>query len=143
MYPIKAHNHRSRLGEYMFSVFLKFGIKVSMVYLNNYSTAYTASSGNYLVFLGFFKKKNLSLFRLPSSRKTFFPSLSICLVGRHVGLFMKYRVFGSFKFYNLKKKKRFSTRGVAMNPVDHHNGGRSKTKSPFFNKYNNLAKKNK
>ena len=65
------------------------------------------------------------------------------MLGRNNGLFNKYRVFGSQKFYSLKKKKRHSTRGIAMNPVDHHNGGRTKSKAPFYSKYNRIAKKGK
>lgn len=65
------------------------------------------------------------------------------MVGRTAGMFTKYRVFGSFGLCIEKKKKRFSTRGIAMNPVDHHNGGRSKSKSPFFTKYGRIAKKGK
>jgi large subunit ribosomal protein L2 len=32
-----------------------------------------------------------------------------------------------------KKQNRISVRGVAMNPVDHPNGGRSNTKQPLKN----------
>lgn len=49
--------------------------------------------------------------------------------------------------YNLKDNKFLAsktifskTRGVAMNPNDHHNGGRTNRKALFLNKYNKIAK---
>lgn len=42
-----------------------------------------------------------------------------------------------------KKQNILSVRGVAMNPVDHPNGGRSNTKQPLKNPWGRPAKKNK
>ena len=45
-----------------------------------------------------------------------------------------------FGFYKTKKIK---VRGVAMNPVDHPNGGRTKTVQPEKSPWNWVAKKKK
>ena len=81
---------------------------------------------------------------LPSKKKKFFPMFSKCFLGRNYDIFHKYVVLGSYGFrkkYTFKSK--VSVRGIAMNPVDHPNGGRTKTKKPFKNKYNKIAKFNK
>lgn len=128
---------------YVYSCFLNYGTKVFCIYMQNYSILYRSSGGNFVSYIRCLRGLGISVFRLPSSKKIHTPSLVICHIGRNIGIFNKYRVFGSFKFCNLKKKKKISTRGVAMNPVDHPNGGRSKSKTPFYNKYNRLAKKGK
>lgn len=130
-------------GQYMYTYFLKYSSKVMCIYDTNYNKIYQSSAGNYCVFKGFIKSLNLSIFILPSKKKTYFPYISMCRLGRSVGVFNKYTVFGSRKFKAVIKKKHISTRGIAMNPVDHPNGGRTKSKTPFYNKYNNLAKKGK
>ena len=42
-----------------------------------------------------------------------------------------------------KKKKILRVRGIAMNPVDHPNGGRANTKQPLKNPWGKIAKRNK
>lgn len=135
--------YNNKFNSFVYSNFLKYGVRVFCIYNQDYSIMYKSSSGNYITHLSCFKKLGFSLFRFPSMKKFFISNLSLCHIGRNIGIFMKYRVFGNFKFYTLKKKKFLSTRGVAMNPVDHPNGGRSKSKTPFYNKYNKLAKRGK
>lgn len=45
--------------------------------------------------------------------------------------------------FNRNKSKRPSVRGVAMNPVDHPHGGRTKTNSPELTPWGKIAKFNK
>lgn len=45
--------------------------------------------------------------------------------------------------FNRNRGVRPSVRGVAMNPVDHPHGGRTKTKSPEVTPWGRIAKKNK
>lgn len=45
--------------------------------------------------------------------------------------------------FNRNKGKRPSVRGVAMNPVDHPHGGRTKTNSPELTPWGKIAKFNK
>lgn len=130
-------------GQFIYTYFLKYSSQIMCVYDTNYNLLYKASAGNYCVFKGFIKSLNLSVFILPSKKKKYFPYISLCKLGRNNGVFTKHRVFGNRKFKSYAKKKKMSTRGIAMNPVDHPNGGRTKSKSPFFNKYNKLAKRGK
>ena len=45
--------------------------------------------------------------------------------------------------YSFHKKKTINVRGVAMNPVDHPNGGRTKSVQPERSPWNWVAKKKK
>jgi large subunit ribosomal protein L2 len=65
------------------------------------------------------------------------------MYGRVSNRFFKYTRYGSAKASIKKKKKIISVRGVAMNPVDHPNGGRSNTKQPLKNPWGKIAKKGK
>lgn len=42
-----------------------------------------------------------------------------------------------------KAKKKITVRGVAKNPVDHPNGGRTKAKQPELSPWGWIAKRNK
>lgn len=63
--------------------------------------------------------------------------------GRVSNLLAKKMVHGSFKKAKKNGRYRLSVRGVAMNPVDHPNGGRTNTKRPLKNPWNRPAKKGK
>ena len=52
-------------------------------------------------------------------------------------------IHGSFTKAKKNGGYRISVRGVAMNPVDHPNGGRTNTKRPLKNPWNRPAKKGK
>lgn len=104
---------------------------------------YKASLGNYVVFLelDFFLVR--TLFKLPSGKKIKLPIFVLGIVGRNLNMFHKYVIYGKYSKKAQLKKKKITVRGIAMNPVDHPNGGRTKTKQPFMNKYGKIAKKNK
>ena len=102
---------------------------------------YTAGYGTYAVYLYSNLQKNQVTFKLPSGLLLLTDLWIITLVGankyknrqKQIPQFMKYKI----------RKQKKSVRGVAMNPIDHHNGGRANRKPLFLNKYNNIAKKNK
>lgn len=87
--------------------------------------------------------KHLFFIKLPSKKCFFFYMLSCGFAGRVSNIYYKYTRFSSFSNKFLIKKKYQTTRGVAMNPVDHPNGGRSKIKKPFRNPWGLIAKKGK
>lgn len=72
---------------------------------------------------------------LPSKKKLVLPFAIFSFFNRKENFFKRKNKYGFYKY--LQKKK---VRGVAKNPFDHHNGGSSKTKKPFFNKYFKIAK---
>lgn len=90
---------------------------------------YASSSGTYCSFLQFYKEFNLIKVKLPSSKTYLISGGSLGTLGRNANLYKKYRVLGAAK-NSLKLGKRPIVRGVAMNPVDHPHGGRTKTNSP-------------
>jgi hypothetical protein len=75
------------------------------------------------------KKKKLILVSLPSKREKYFPYNSITYLGKNTDFRVNSLVEGKYgnSFY---QKKKINVRGVAMNPVDHPNGGRTKTVKP-------------
>ena len=89
----------------------------------------------------FFKK--LIFIRLPSKKGVFVDFLTIIQIGRSSNVYSKYTRYSSFSFKYLCKKKKQTTRGIAMNRLDHPNGGSSKIKKPFKNPWGIVAKKGK
>lgn len=86
---------------------------------------------------------HLTKLKLPSGQIKYIPDVSEAYAGRHGNIYFKYVVWGSWGQKNRFKQHRPIVRGVAMNPIDHPNGGRSKIKKPSRNKYNKIAKKGK
>jgi hypothetical protein len=111
---------------------------VSLVKLNY---LYNASYGNYALLLYTNKRKLLTVIKLPSGKSIYVQSWALGFIGRNE-LVLKEKYIPQYSKYNFRNKK-MKVRGVAMNPVDHHNGGRAKKKPLFLNKYNNIAKNNK
>lgn len=74
-------------------------------------------------------KKKLILIELPSKKQIYLIKKSIAYIGKNQNYFINKLIDGKFGFthYNFKK---IAVRGVAMNPIDHPNGGRAKTVQP-------------
>ena len=96
---------------------------------------YESSYGNYLVFYNSSFIKNKNIFMLPSKKRFSLPFIIFSFFNRKENIFKRKNFYGFYKYVQSKK-----VRGVAKNPVDHHNGGSSKTKKPFFSKYYKIAK---
>jgi large subunit ribosomal protein L2 len=67
--------------------------------------------------------------KLPSGKLYYFIKTTRCFIGKSFNFFNNKFIEGKWGF-SLHKKKKISVRGVAMNPVDHPNGGRTKAKQP-------------
>lgn len=81
--------------------------------------------------------------KIPSSKSIVIENTTSAICGRVSNVFNKHCYFSTFsKKFKIKKKFQHS-RGIAKNPVDHPNGGRSKIKHPFKNPWGRTAKKNK
>lgn len=76
-----------------------------------------------------YKDYNLVKILLPSKKKYLISGDCLATLGRNSNLKKKYQILGSAKF-NIKKGQTPHVRGVAMNPVDHPHGGRTKTNKP-------------
>ena len=87
-------------------------------------------------------KTKLILIELPSKQQKFFFKTVLCIMGTTPQLDDPNFIKGKYGSY-LKKKWKTNTRGVAMNPVDHPNGGRTKTCKPERSPWGWVAKHNK
>jgi len=111
--------------------------------LLNSKITYSKSSGTYCKFRKNKKsKKKLLLIVLPSTQEMFLTKTAKVYVGKNQNFKTNELVEGKWgSGFSLKKK--INVRGVAMNPVDHPNGGRAKTVQPERSPWNWVAKKKK
>jgi len=125
----------------LFSIDYSYKIFNVKLYLKNYRIA--SSAGTYCLVLNKDYYANNCTVKLPSSKEVLLNLYSTLFIGRNSNIFSKYRYLGKY-FYTLKYKNTLpKVRGVAKNPVDHPNGGRSKIKKPFKNPWGCIAKKGK
>ena len=105
--------------------FIVFDITLSY----NSFPKFSKSSGTYCQIIDFNSDLGLVLLRLPSLEKKYFSKNCIVTLGRNSNIYSKFRVQGNAGLnYSIGKKP--IVRGVAMNPVDHPHGGRTKTNKP-------------
>ena len=123
--------------------------KISFLICNLSKKIFSSSAGTFC-FIQTIEEENIlfisdDLFyvKLPSKKSLYFEIISTAFLGRVSNVFSKFSFYSSFSTKFLLKKKKQSTRGVAKNPVDHPNGGRSKVKTPFKNPWGIIAKKGK
>jgi large subunit ribosomal protein L2 len=90
---------------------------------------YARSAGTYCTLLHTDLVKSLSKLKLPSGSILTVSTYCVVSLGRCSNIFKKNYVFGNAG-YNVRKGFKPIVRGVAMNPVDHPHGGRTKTNSP-------------
>ncbi len=122
-----------------------FDVKEKFSLLNSYlgNLFFATSAGTFCMLKNKEASKNIFHIQIPSSILKVFCVFSTAYLGRISNIYSKYRVFSSFSGKFIIKKKFQSTRGVAKNPVDHPNGGRSKIKHPFKTPWGFVAKKGK
>lgn len=127
-----------------FSLFhIPFNFEVC--YLSNHPKtrwSYIKSSGTYGIKLKTKKHIKLILVKLPSQLEIFFQTTTLCFIGSNFNFFLNKQVEGKWGF-SFKKTKTKNVRGVAKNPVDHPNGGRTKAKQPEKTPWGWIAKNNK
>lgn len=103
---------------------------------------YARSAGTYCILLSNDLEKNISKIRLPSHKSIIISSDCMVTLGRSSNIYSNKQVVGKAG-RNVLRGKRPSVRGVAMNPVDHPHGGRTKTNSPELTPWGKIAKFNK
>ena len=97
--------------------------------LKNNKPTYATSSGCFCTKIPKKKKDKLLKIVLPSKIIKFFKITDICFVGRN-DLSNKKLLLPGKAGFNQNIGFKSCVRGVAMNPVDHPNGGRTKSCSP-------------
>ena len=100
---------------------------------------FCTSNGSYLQIIENFQDLKLIKIKLPSGKKKIFNENTVGTIGRNNNIFQKYSFLGSWKFNKFLEHK-FNVRGVAMNPVDHPHGGRTKTNKPEVSPWNWVTK---
>lgn len=108
---------------------------------NNYIT-YAKSSGSNAIKRKHLKKTKLTYIQLPSQQLKLFPTATTALFSPRINLLLHKLIEGGWGSFT-KNKKVINVRGVAKNPVDHPNGGRTKTCQPELSPWGWVAKKNK
>lgn len=81
--------------------------------------------------------------KIPTGSSVKAPILTSAYLGRSGNLVAKKVVYGYASRKLRAKKYKITVRGVAMNPVDHPNGGRTNTARPLKNPWGRPAKRNK
>ena len=109
---------------------------------NPYKTAFTKSSGTYSVYMDDEADKEVVRLSLPSGENKYVYSTTYVTLGRNSNIFIKKSKFGKAGIRSIFGF-RPSVRGVAKNPVDHPNGGRTKAKTPDKTPWGKIAKKGK
>lgn len=100
------------------------------------------SAGTSCLLLQVNHDENTARVRIPSGKIMIIPAYCVVVLGKNnYGLFYK-TVVGKCG-NNVNRGFKSKVRGVAMNPVDHPHGGRTKTNSPERSLWGKIAKKNK
>ena len=116
-----------KLGFRVLLFFLKKETIFSDLSINN--KLYIAANGVYGKIQSISFDLNLGVIKLPSGKKSIVSLSSFVTLGRKSNIFAKYIVYGNAgSTQNIGFKS--IVRGVAMNPVDHPHGGRTKTNQP-------------
>lgn len=133
----------SYMGSQIFLEDLPYNLFVSCVANNlNNKWTYAKASGTCVTKLKAKKTVKLVLVELPSTQTYLFFKNTRCFIGKNTNFFNNKFVEGKWGF-SLHKSKTLTVRGVAMNPVDHPNGGRTKAKQPEKSPWGWVAKQKK
>jgi large subunit ribosomal protein L2 len=103
---------------------------------------YTRSAGTYSTLLSSKIESEFVKVTLPSKKKIFLKNTCLVTLGRASNVFHKNTIIGKAGT-NVRLGIKPTVRGVAMNPVDHPHGGRTKTNSPEVTPWGKVAKYNK
>lgn len=109
---------------------------------NNQYMTYAKASGANAIKKKHIKKIKLTYVELPSGSLKLLPITTYCVLAPNRNLLLNKIIEGGWGYY-IKQKKKLTVRGVAKNPVDHPNGGRTKAKQPELSPWGWIAKKNK
>lgn len=110
--------------------------------INGCAPKYSTSPGTFCIKLKAQKKEKLLKIKLPSTFIKFFPPKTLALIGENIDDDKKGFKPGKAGVNRISGFRPIS-RGVARNPVDHPNGGRTKSCQPEKSPWGWVAKHNK
>lgn len=133
----------SYTGSQMFLKDLPFFITVAQIFNNfNNKVTFIKSSGTSGLKLKPKKTIKLVVIKLPSGVDYYFLTCTRTYIGKNTNFFNHKFIEGKWGF-SLHTTKQLRVRGVAKNPVDHPNGGRTKAKQPEKSPWGWIAKHSK
>lgn len=100
------------------------------------------AAGTYCFLIQMNHETDVAFIRIPSGLRLRVSAYCLVVLGRNSNPLFYKTIVGKCG-NNFKKGFKSKVRGVAMNPVDHPHGGRTKTNSPERNLWGNIAKFNK
>jgi large subunit ribosomal protein L2 len=101
----------------------------NIVLFNKKKPLYATSAGTFLFIIKKIEDINLFLIKLPTGSRKYILGNTTILVGRNSNYLNKFIRIGKAGI-NINKGYKPIVRGIAMNPVDHPHGGRTKTNQP-------------
>lgn len=111
------------------------------IYAKNFAF-FCRSGGTFCVILRMNVEKGHCIVKIPSGKFQILNETCYVMLGRNSNSIIKGIWLGKAGI-NLKKGFRPTVRGVAMNPIDHPHGGRTKSNSPERTPWGKIAKFNK
>ena len=134
----KVFNGSSSLVKFLRVLTLFF----NLIFLKKNYGQYAKSAGTFCQLIDFNEKKKLYLIELPTKKRLWISGNCSCIIGRNSNIRVKKIITGKAGLNRLQGI-RPTVRGVAMNPVDHPHGGRTKTNKPEVTPWGKIAKFNK
>lgn len=118
----------------------RFSIISNISLKGDHKSVYAKSAGTYCFISEILNELGLYIIKLPSGSRKIISSKSLVQVGRNANVSQKYSIKGKAGI-SISKGSKQIVRGVAMNPVDHPNGGRTKTNKPEKSIWGWIAKR--
>lgn len=100
------------------------------------------AGGTFCIMVRFNAERGVCTVKLPSTKFINVHETSYVMLGRNSNILIRGIWLGKAG-YNIRRGYRPAVRGVAMNPVDHPHGGRTKSNSPERTPWGKVAKFNK
>lgn len=120
-----------------------FSVFCNVTSLNNSKITYAKAGGTFCILKRNKKTKSkLISITLPSKQNILLNRMAKVYMGKNTNFFVNRLTEGKWGF-SFHTNKKIAVRGVAMNPVDHPNGGRAKSVQPERSPWNWIAKKKK
>lgn len=118
----------------------RFSVISNISLIRDCKPKYAKSAGTYCFVDEILDEVGVYIIKLPSGARKVINKEALVRVGRNSNISHKYSVIGKAGD-NIKRGRKQITRGVAMNPVDHPNGGRTKTNKPEKSIWGWIAKR--
>lgn len=138
-----SFNLKYLLGTFMLlKLAPKYSVFSNIINYLEIKSKYAKSAGTYLSTYKIYKELDIHILNLPTGYKKYFNSNSKATLGRNSNFLNKLTCTGKAGI-NINKGFKSNVRGVAMNPVDHPHGGRTKTNKPEVSPWGWVTKRNK